>query len=235
MELFLSEQSFLLSTLGGLASLIGLGILFVQRPKATAGGKAEGDEPLDADQTGGQVEKTEQEWRELLTPAQYRKLHEFDPLVEIAEMKGRADGEITAARTLYNAAAAGDAKAALDILTTRPAWGASVRVMRTGPSSRKDVDPKAYDLKRIVGGLLVQDRDLAVFGQEPRVVTERQPDEAAWRDLRFATVCAKHVRSVFQEGELSPRATVARLATVQQEGDREVTLFHAQGAAEETD
>jgi hypothetical protein len=31
-----------------------------------------------------------------LTPAQYRKLHEFDPLVEIAEMKGRADGEFTA-------------------------------------------------------------------------------------------------------------------------------------------
>lgn len=57
-----------------------------------------------------------------LTPAQYRKLHEFDPLVEIAEMKGRADGEITAARTLYNAAAAGDAKAALDILKHNHGW-----------------------------------------------------------------------------------------------------------------
>lgn len=85
---------------------------------------------------------------------------------------------------------------ALDIITTRPAWGAAVRVMRTGQWSRKDVDAKAYDLKRVVGGLLVQDRDLAVFGQEPRVVTERQPGEAVWRDLRFATVCAKHVRSI---------------------------------------
>ena len=32
-----------------------------------------------------------------LTPAQYRRLSEFDPLVEMAEMKGRADGEMTAA------------------------------------------------------------------------------------------------------------------------------------------
>lgn len=57
-----------------------------------------------------------------LTPAQYRRLHEFDPLVEIAEMKGRADGEMTAARTLYQAAAAGDSKAALDILRHQHGW-----------------------------------------------------------------------------------------------------------------
>lgn len=63
-----------------------------------------------------------------LTPAQYRKLHEFDPLVEIAEMKGRADGEITAARTLYNAAAAGDAKAALDILKHQHGWVAKQQI-----------------------------------------------------------------------------------------------------------
>ncbi len=35
-----------------------------------------------------------------LTPAQYRRLHEFDPLVEMAELKGRADGEYSAAKTL---------------------------------------------------------------------------------------------------------------------------------------
>jgi hypothetical protein len=60
-----------------------------------------------------------------LTPAQYRKLHEFDPLVEIAEMKGRADGEFTAAKTMHDAAAAGDAKAALDILKHQHGWKAA--------------------------------------------------------------------------------------------------------------
>lgn len=57
-----------------------------------------------------------------LTPAQYRRLHEFDPLVEMAEIKGRADGEMTAAKTLYQAAADGDAKAALEILKHQHGW-----------------------------------------------------------------------------------------------------------------
>jgi len=57
-----------------------------------------------------------------LTPAQYRRLHEFDPLVEMAEMKGRADGEFNAAKTLYDAAAEGDATAALNILKHQHGW-----------------------------------------------------------------------------------------------------------------
>lgn len=63
-----------------------------------------------------------------LTPAQYRRLHEFDPLVEMAEMKGRADGEYTAAKTLHEAAADGDAKAALDILKHQHGWVAKQQI-----------------------------------------------------------------------------------------------------------
>jgi len=63
-----------------------------------------------------------------LTPAQYRRLQEFDPLVEIAEQKGRADGEFNAAKTLYDAAAAGDAKAALDILKHQHGWVAKQQI-----------------------------------------------------------------------------------------------------------
>ena len=63
-----------------------------------------------------------------LTPAQYRKLAEFDPLVELAEQKGRADGEVNAARTLYQAAADGDAKAALDILKHNHGWVAKQQI-----------------------------------------------------------------------------------------------------------
>jgi hypothetical protein len=57
-----------------------------------------------------------------LTPAQYRRLAEFDPLVEMAEMKGRADGEWSAARTLHTAAQQGDATAALNILKHQHGW-----------------------------------------------------------------------------------------------------------------
>jgi len=84
---------------------------------------------------------------------------------------------------------------ALEIITGKPKWGASVRVLKTGEWTRECFDSKAYDLKRVVGGLLVQDRDLEIFGGEPRVVTERKPTEAELRDLRFAAVCAKHVKS----------------------------------------
>lgn len=63
-----------------------------------------------------------------LTPAQYRRLAEFDPLVEIAEMKGRADGEWMAAKTLHDAAKDGDAKAALDILKHSHGWVAKQQV-----------------------------------------------------------------------------------------------------------
>ena len=63
-----------------------------------------------------------------LTPAQYRKLHEFDPLVEMAEQKGRADGEYMAAKTLHDAAADGDAKAALDILKHQHGWVAKQQI-----------------------------------------------------------------------------------------------------------
>lgn len=63
-----------------------------------------------------------------LTPAQYRRLQEFDPLVEMAEMKGRADGEWMAAKTLHEAAAEGDTKAALDILKHSHGWVAKQQI-----------------------------------------------------------------------------------------------------------
>jgi hypothetical protein len=63
-----------------------------------------------------------------LTPAQYRRLAEFDPLVEMAEMKGRADGEWFAARTLHTAAQQGDATAALNILKHQHGWVAKQQI-----------------------------------------------------------------------------------------------------------
>lgn len=63
-----------------------------------------------------------------LTPAQLRRLQEFDPLAEMAEMKGRADGEYNAAKTLHDAAADGDATAALNILKHQHGWVAKQQI-----------------------------------------------------------------------------------------------------------
>lgn len=50
------------------------------------------------------------------------------------------------------------------------------------------------DLKKIAGGVLVQDRD-TVNGAELKVVTDRKPIDTEWTGLRFAWSVAKHVKS----------------------------------------
>jgi hypothetical protein len=63
-----------------------------------------------------------------LLPSEYRRLCQFDPLAELAELKGRADGEMVASRQLHEAAAAGDAKAALEVLKHVHGWTARTAI-----------------------------------------------------------------------------------------------------------
>jgi hypothetical protein len=57
-----------------------------------------------------------------LLPIEYRRLAEFDPLVELAAQKGRADGEHTLSSVMHEAAQAGDTKAAMDLLKHVHGW-----------------------------------------------------------------------------------------------------------------
>jgi hypothetical protein len=63
-----------------------------------------------------------------MTPRQFRVLADADPLVEMAEIKGRTDGEYTAAKTMYEAARDGDSKAALEILKHQHGWVAKQQI-----------------------------------------------------------------------------------------------------------
>ena len=55
---------------------------------------------------------------------------------------------------------------------------------------------KELQLKRILGGVLVQQPDLGTLqGQELRVVTKREPTQAELSDLKFAWKVCKHVKS----------------------------------------
>ncbi|NLT35780.1 MAG: bifunctional phosphoribosylaminoimidazolecarboxamide formyltransferase/IMP cyclohydrolase, partial [Gaiellales bacterium] len=52
------------------------------------------------------------------------------------------------------------------------------------------------DMKKVMGGLLVEDRDNEQEDREKmRVVTTRQPSEDEWEDLLFGWRVAKHVKS----------------------------------------
>ncbi|HTQ95775.1 MAG TPA: bifunctional phosphoribosylaminoimidazolecarboxamide formyltransferase/IMP cyclohydrolase [Candidatus Acidoferrum sp.] len=63
------------------------------------------------------------------------------------------------------------------------------------PQGGLDYD-KSLQLKRILGGVLVQQPDLgSLTGSELRVVTKRAPTDAEMRDLKFAWKVCKHVKS----------------------------------------
>ena len=69
----------------------------------------------------------------------------------------------------------------------------NVRLLECGEWGEQQPD---YDLKRVNGGLLVQDRDLGVItAADLKIVTQRQPDEAEIRDLLFTWKVAKFVKS----------------------------------------
>jgi phosphoribosylaminoimidazolecarboxamide formyltransferase/IMP cyclohydrolase len=82
---------------------------------------------------------------------------------------------------------------ALDWLTTKPTWKNSVRLVSLdAPLGPASPPPAGFDLRRVEGGLLVQDWDR--LEDDPavgRVVTRRAPTDAERRDLAFAwAVCA---------------------------------------------
>lgn len=90
--------------------------------------------------------------------------------------------------------APGYAKEAFEVLTTRPKWKASVRLLKTGKLTS---DPaRVIDFRRVDGGLLAQMRDVEAddFAQM-KVVTKRPPTDAELADLKFAWIVAKHVKS----------------------------------------
>ena len=60
---------------------------------------------------------------------------------------------------------------------------------------RRRFDPSERDLKRVLGGLLVQDRDWGTTEREEMEVVCGQPSEADWGDLLFAWRVCKHVSS----------------------------------------
>lgn len=69
----------------------------------------------------------------------------------------------------------------------------NVRLLETGEWGTKTTQP---DIKRVNGGLLVQDRDQGMVAQdELKVVSKVQPTEAQLKDLMFCWKVAKFVKS----------------------------------------
>jgi phosphoribosylaminoimidazolecarboxamide formyltransferase/IMP cyclohydrolase len=86
--------------------------------------------------------------------------------------------------------APGYGEGALEILQRKP----NVRII--DDSERRKIIVGERDLRRVMGGLLVQDRDGDLQERSTMdVVTKRTPSEDEWGDLLFAWKVCKHVRS----------------------------------------
>jgi phosphoribosylaminoimidazolecarboxamide formyltransferase/IMP cyclohydrolase len=79
---------------------------------------------------------------------------------------------------------------ALEVLSAKP----NLRIL--DDRERRTPNMIEPNLRQVVGGMLVQDRDFDLEDRgEMHVVTERRPTEAEWSELLFAWKVTKHVRS----------------------------------------
>jgi phosphoribosylaminoimidazolecarboxamide formyltransferase/IMP cyclohydrolase len=84
---------------------------------------------------------------------------------------------------------------AITALTQKPKWGKSLRLVKVS-DVHTPLGPRDRNLRRILGGLLLQeydDRNVVEGGT--KVVSQRPPTDAERRDLDFAWLIAKHVTS----------------------------------------
>ena len=94
-------------------------------------------------------------------------------------------------------------KDAIEIIRTLKAWGGRVRLMETGPIDspgdslrRAKIDCGEFDVRCVIGGLLLQKRDLV--GWEPNALTyptKAKPTKGQLEDLKVAWLVAKHTKS----------------------------------------
>ncbi len=83
---------------------------------------------------------------------------------------------------------------AVEIIRNRKGWGPNVRLLETGElTGGRD---REWAIKYVVGGLLVQQRDLLGCNEDQwETVTDVQCTDAQLADVRFAWLVCKHVKS----------------------------------------
>ena len=103
---------------------------------------------------------------------------------------GRALAEKLNAMFVESVFAPGYEEVALPVLEQKP----NVRLLEN--QERRSIPVHEHDIKRVRGGILVQDRDTGMEERElMSVATERKPSEEEWGELLFAMRVCKHVRS----------------------------------------
>jgi len=85
---------------------------------------------------------------------------------------------------------------AIEIIRTLKAWGGRVRLMETGPIDRAKIDSGEFDARCIIGGMLLQQRDLVGWEADKLTYpTKAKATKEQIEDLKVAWLVAKHTKS----------------------------------------
>jgi len=118
-------------------------------------------------------------------------LSAFGGVIAVNRRLDRAAAEAIAGQFVEVLIAPGYDDEALEAFASKP----NARILEDG--ERRELPASEPDLRQVMGGLLVQDRDLAQLEarSEMQVVTERKPTEAEWSEMLFSWRVCRNVRS----------------------------------------
>jgi hypothetical protein len=91
-----------------------------------------------------------------MLPIEFNRLKQMDPLVELAILKGRTDGEQEMATVLIAAAHQGDAKAALDVLKHVHGWTAAQQLNVSVQGQISITDALKQAEQRVINGVFTE-------------------------------------------------------------------------------
>ena len=122
-----------------------------------------------------------------MLPTEYRQLTQLDPIAEMAELKGKADGEMEMANVLRDAALAGDAKSALEVLKHQHNWTAA-------QSIKVEIDQKisiTQALKeaetRVIEGVIIN-KTLERANDQGLLINNRKEDGNDYTDFNTTEI-----------------------------------------------
>lgn len=125
----------------------------------------------------------------------YKKAYESDTISifgGILAANGEIDGEVAKLIDeifIEVVMAPSYTKKALTILTSKR----NIIVLQIPHIEKRDYN--SYDIKKVLGGVLLQERDVQLLGEELKVVTNRKPTDKEMQDLLFAWKAVKGVKS----------------------------------------
>jgi hypothetical protein len=115
-----------------------------------------------------------------LLPVELRRLQEFDPMAQLAEAKGRADAEAQLSEVMMNAALAGDAKVALDVLKHKHDWAATQHIQMDVSQQISILTALKQAEERVIEGIAT---DVTEAQQIPYAEAHLQPRRRAVADV----------------------------------------------------